>query len=251
MNILRVVNLKTLKLWQKFLLLGLAVAPAALVPFYYSYTEAQLGIDFAQTEVSGINPSHTVLKIMNALQRHRGLSANVLGGNLSLAAARSATEAEVSQNLAEMDARMRGVDDKLIVDAWGETKRTTVALMQAVSSRTIAVRASNDEHSRILGEYLALLDKTLDYYKLSLDPDSHIYFLIQATLVHLPATGEAFGQLRAYGTALLRAGAQTTTAADRAQIAGLVREGRSSYEKSSSFLRKAYRDAARKELDFS
>src|ERR1700674_5027423 len=123
MNIFRMAGLKTLKVWQKLVLLGVAVAPAALVPFYYSYTEAQSKIDFAQTEVRGLNPSHTLLKMMNALQRHRGLSANVLGGNTSLAALRSTTETEVSQDLAEMDVRMQGVDDKAMVDAWSEAKR--------------------------------------------------------------------------------------------------------------------------------
>src|SRR5258705_13181848 len=103
MNIFRMTGMKNLKVWQKLVLLGIAVAPAALVPFYYSYTEAQSKIDFARTEVRGINPSHTVLKIMNALQRHRGLSANVLGGNTSLAASRSTTEAEVAQHMAEME----------------------------------------------------------------------------------------------------------------------------------------------------
>jgi twitching motility protein PilJ len=245
MNIFRMTGLKNLKVWQKLVLLGIAVAPAALVPFYYSYTEAQSKIDFARTEVRGINPSHTVLKIMNALQRHRGLSANVLGGNTSLAASRSTTEAEVAQQMAEMDVRLQGLDDKPILDAWGETKRATGVLMQAVGNRTIAVGASNDEHSRILAECLALLDKTIDYYKLSQDPDAHTYFLVQATLVHLAATGESFGQMRAYGTALLRVGADAATDAELSRMAGLIREGRTNYERASSFLRKAFREAPR------
>jgi len=245
MNILRMAGLKTLKVWQKLVLLGVAVAPAALVPFYYSYTEAQLKIDFAQTEVRGLNPSHTVLKIMNALQRHRGLSANVLGGNKDLVALRSTTGTEVSGDLAEMDGRMKGIDNESIADAWREARRATVALLQAVSTQTIGVRGSNDEHTRILESYLVFLGQIVDYFKLSLDTDAHTSFLIQASLVHLPALGETFGQMRAYGTALLRAGAKVTTAADRAQMAGLTREGRGRREQADSFLRKTFREAPR------
>lgn len=245
MNALQIVSLKSFKLWQKFLLLGVIAMPAALVPFYLGYAEQQAAVDVAQTEVRGLDPSRTLLKIINALQRHRGLSANVLGGNKTLVAARSTTEAEVSQDLSEMNEQMKGIDDESTVDAWSEAKRATVALMLAVSNQTIEVGASNDEHTRILGDYLVLLDKTVDFYKLSLDPESHTYFLIQASLVHLPALGESFGQMRAYGTAILRAGAQTTTAADRDRMAGLIREGRGNYEKADSFLRKTFRAAPR------
>ena len=243
MNVLRFVNLKAMKLWQKFLLLGMIATPAALVPAYYSYTQFHATVTFLETEQRGVAPLRDMLETMHFVQQLRNLSASQLAGDNTMAAARATTIADINRQVGELEAQLQSVDDKGIIEAFGKLKRETAEIIQAVNNKTMDVTASNAEHTRIVHGYLTLSDKLLDHYQLSLDPDAYTYFLIQSVLVHLPNFGEPFHELRSLGTAMLREGKQVNTHAQDAQLAGLIRESHINYEKFDRDMNKMFRHA--------
>ena len=71
-----------MKLWQKFALLGALAVAAVSLPYVRFYETAQEGIDFAKDEIGGLAPTQSLTRILQALQQHRGLSAQVLGLSL-------------------------------------------------------------------------------------------------------------------------------------------------------------------------
>ena len=61
-----------LKLWQKFALLGIILAPAVAVPTYQFYAASQEDVEFAKTEERGLAPSLLLMKLVQLTQQHRG-----------------------------------------------------------------------------------------------------------------------------------------------------------------------------------
>ncbi|MEO6421607.1 MAG: hypothetical protein ABIR84_02685, partial [Candidatus Nitrotoga sp.] len=89
-NRLNVTFLTRMKLWQKFLLLGIVALPAAGVPAYLFLTQTTAAIQTAKLEAIGIEPAAKLLKVIQNTQQHRGLAAAFIGGNASVAADRAA-----------------------------------------------------------------------------------------------------------------------------------------------------------------
>ena len=96
--------LNQMRLWQKFLLLGLFVAIAVLLPYVQTMRTSQESIDFTLEEIAGVVPANAMVRVIQLAQQHRGLSASVLGGVTADAAARSAKEKEVDAALSVVEA---------------------------------------------------------------------------------------------------------------------------------------------------
>lgn len=249
MTIMKTNFLSRMRLWQKFALLGALVLVAVAAPYTQFFQSAQIGIDNAATEVSGIEPTQTALRMVQLAQQHRGLSALMLGGADDLNAARAAKQGEVEQALAVLDRQLAPLDARSVKDAWAAIKTDWKQVATGTSNRTTDVRNNFDRHSALIENMLVFLEALGDHYKMTLDPTAHTYFLVQASLLRLPDLTENFGKLRALGTGRLAeaqrmrtAGADpraAITAADRTQIASLVAAAKSSMRSAYSLIGKA------------
>ena len=245
----RVSFLSNMRLWQKFTLLGVLSLAAIAFPYTQFALSTQDKIEFTRTELSGIEPTQAAIRLLPLVQQHRGLSVTVLSGNESQGAARAAKQAEVDQAIAGLDQKLTGIEAKPVTTAWATLKQDWKAAAAVVTNRTTDSRRTFDEHTALVNKLLVFLDTLGDHFQLTLDPNAHTYFLVQAALIQLPALTEQFAQMRGLGSgrladaARLRAAgtdpAAAFTAADRAQIGNLISQANAVSQSAYRFVTKA------------
>jgi twitching motility protein PilJ len=241
--------LNQMRLWQKFLLLGLFVAIAVLLPYVQTMRTSQESIDFAQEEISGLVPANAIVKVIQLTQQHRGLSASVLGGITADAAERSAKEKEVYAALTAVEAAIAQDKRSSLKIPMSAIRPEWKALADSVTNGSTDVRKNFDAHVALIARLLLVLELTSDDYKLSLDPNSSTYFLIQAATVHLPTLTELISQGRAIGIGRLGEAKRlrdastdqsaAVTAADREKLSNILVSIRTSADNTYRFIEKA------------
>ena len=202
-NRLNITLLTRMKLWQKFLLLGIVALPAAGIPAYLFLSQTTAAIQTAKLEASGIAPTTKLLKLIQSTQQHRGLSAALIGGNISVAATRAAKEAEVTQAISAFDPLLKEINNAKQIDTWNKIKSNWTRISAETTNQHTDTRKSFADHSALVATELALLDLLADHYQLSFESDPGTYFLVQAALTDLPQVSESLGQTRAFGAARL------------------------------------------------
>jgi twitching motility protein PilJ len=209
-----------LLLWQKFVILGVIAVILVAVPFGLYWAEAQKTISAAKRETDGTAPAVALLNVVRLTQQHRGLSTLVLGGNVASVPNREAKRKEVSDAVAAMDAIVKTIPNRAIVDDWAAIKQRWQKLHSQVDQALIKAPQSFQEHSELIADSLDVLDKLSDHFGLSLDPEAETYFMIQAILYSNPALTETLGKMRALGAGIL---AQKQAAPGELQrLSGLV-----------------------------
>ncbi|PWB79767.1 MAG: hypothetical protein C3F08_05955 [Candidatus Methylomirabilota bacterium] len=201
-----------------FALVGLALVAAPLALYMRQSSRA---LQLARQERSGMVPVKTLLKLVQLLQQHRGLSSGVLEGRQTMETQRAAKQIETNKAVAAFDAIVRSdIRDATLIDEWRRAVDTWKGLARDVSSRSITSEESLTGHTALIADTLKLLDLILDYFDLSYTETGQDYHLIMALLVRLPTLTEFLGQARAHGTALLVQ--KRVTLADRTVLVGLL-----------------------------
>ncbi|MDQ7746931.1 methyl-accepting chemotaxis protein [Hydrogenophaga pseudoflava] len=212
--------LAQLRLAQKFLVLG---GIALLMMALPATVAVRDGLDVwraARSEAVGIEPAGHILKLVQLTQQHRGLSANLLGGNEALKGDREARQAAVDQLLPQAGQSLDGLGASALQAELVVIGQEWSALARAVSERSINGPQSFARHTALIERQLNLLEGVAEASGMSLDPHAHSYFLIQSVLVHLPRLTETLGQTRAQGSLTLARG--EVGMAQRAQLAALA-----------------------------
>jgi methyl-accepting chemotaxis protein len=207
-------------MWQKlaiFGLLGIALLMAPLAVFLVQSTK-EIGV--ARTEKAGLAPARTLLQVIQLTQQHRGLSANVLGGNTQMQAQRTAKQVEVEQAIGAFAATVKGEDNTRLASAVTSATESWKVLAQGVAARTIAGSESNSRHTSLIAGQLVILQEILSHYGLALDPDANGYYLMMALLAHQPNMIEVIGQARARGS--LHLAQQTISPEDRTALSVVI-----------------------------
>jgi hypothetical protein len=87
---LQFLALSRLRLWQKFALIGALVAILVSFPGYQFVVQTEGDIAFADSEIAGLVPSRSVVKLIQLAQQHRALAAEESAGNPDAAGKRAA-----------------------------------------------------------------------------------------------------------------------------------------------------------------
>lgn len=201
-----------------FGLVGLALVAAPLAMYMVQSSGA---IQSARLKLLGIAPSKALLRMVQVLQQHRGLSTNVLGGNTTMETQRAARQIETDKAVEAVDAMVKSdISDPAYTATWRKAVEAWRGLANGVSSRSITGQESFAKHTALIDENLKLLDLTLDYFGLSYDPSGNDYHLVMATLVHIPQLTEFLGQMRARGSQHLAS--KRIRLEDRNTVVGLI-----------------------------
>lgn len=199
-------RLRRIALWKKFTCLGLLCLAVILLPTFLYWKEVQKNLEFAAKEQQGLPQAQLILNIIQRTQQHRGLSARFLQDPRmlpreqrakaeDLEAAIFAYEVYLDKNLNEK----HKADFEYMVNYWHNIHRK-------VAHKHVNYTDSFEQHTALIYMQLQYLQSVVDYYQLSLDPDADGYFLIEASLMHLPELAEIMGQIRGYGVGLLTKG---------------------------------------------
>jgi methyl-accepting chemotaxis protein len=214
--------LERLPIGRKLLLLGAMVAIAVAIPLGLQLRQSNALLAATQSEAEGVAPARALMRLVQLAQQHRGLTAGWLGGNESFAADRRQRRQDVDQAIAAVDRELAARRYSAALTArWRDTAQAWTVLAADVDGRRLDAAAAMTRHSRLVAQYLRVLDMLLDDSGLVLDPEPHTYYLVTATLARLPAAAEKLAQTRGTGAALLAAG--QVDIEGRAALSGLVR----------------------------
>ncbi|WDZ97197.1 methyl-accepting chemotaxis protein [Herbaspirillum sp. WKF16] len=218
--------LANMMLWQKFALLGLLGVILFGVPtaLFVSGTEAV--ITSKKLEIAGVEPVRRLLRSVQLIQQHRGMSAVLLSGDESVAAARQAKAGEVDQALQALDEGLAAVqkDEPRVAQALRAQKDAWIQVRDAVAAKRIAGPASFAGHSAVVAGMFEINSRLQDYFRYTIDPDFDSTQLINAAFVAMPSLTEDLGRSRARGAGLLVKKEIRTE--DRLELAAMLERAR-------------------------
>lgn len=233
MNIL----LNRLLLWQKFALLALLGALLIAAPLSLYVLESDKSIEAANLEVRAIVPIQTVLKVVQLMQQHRGLSAMLLGGNIDAKGPRAAKQEEVSKAIDSMDAALKQLEAPVVASEIAPIKEEWTAIAAKLAQQSISAKDSFADHTALITKLLKVNEMLVDRFGLSVNPEFDTRNLIESTLIQSPQLTEELGRLRAKGAGLLAA--KSATADDRLDLRGRIDKINALYTITGTSLAKA------------
>ena len=193
--------LNRLRFPVKFALLGLIallVVGALLFQLAMSLRES---IVYAEKELEASERLPRVLKVIQLLQQHRGLSSGVLSGNEAMRPLLQKKTEEVVEAMKQGEAGLSGGVAQSASQRWKQVAQDWEALRSG--GLQLAQRESVVAHTRLVAKAMEALHDLGDDGGLSLDPSADSFYLIGGVLHSLPDVGERLGRLRALGTGVL------------------------------------------------
>lgn len=189
-----------LKLWQKLTILGALGVLMTLPPLVMYWRSSNADIQVARMELAGIVPSKALLQLVQFTQQHRGMSAGFLGGKEDLAAPRRQKQVQVDKEIVDTVGLLaRSIKNPEIIADLNQAVQRWETLARDVEKKSITGAESFKRHTALIAAYLDVLDRTVDYFGLSRDPNAEGHHLISAVLFHMPSLTENLGQARARG----------------------------------------------------
>ncbi|HUN92817.1 MAG TPA: HAMP domain-containing protein, partial [Burkholderiaceae bacterium] len=212
----------SLKLWQKFLVVGLLVAlPCAISTGMY-LREIGMQVDAASRELDGVAPVQAAVDLLDAVQQRRKAVALQGAGMAGQEAERKSRDAALAQQIAALDPSVAAAGDKVLAEHWSDFKDEAASLQKQLDSGSIAASDAFVRDSELAEGALDAIERLGDAYGLTLDPEAGSYFLVTATLLYVPREIESFAQLRGRGGVLL--GAHKVRESDRVLLQSFARE---------------------------
>ncbi len=230
------INLSSIKVWHKLLLLGIIAAVLCAVPTYFYIRGANKEIRDSLVEIKGLTPAIQVARLVQPLQTHRGLSAAVLSGDQSFSALRLAKAIEVTAALTNVRAALP-VTAAPLVKKLDTLEADWKSLGTALKDQAFPTEDSFNRHTKLVMMTITLLEDITDYFGLSLDPESSTYHLIIVAFHTLPRLTESMGRMRDIGTSIL--GIKQATTEERVTIASMLDRTRQDAEHSRAAIQKA------------
>ncbi|GEC95707.1 methyl-accepting chemotaxis protein [Zoogloea ramigera] len=193
--------LNRLRFPVKFALLGLIallVVGALLFQLAMSLRES---IVYAEKELEASERLPRVLKVIQLLQEHRGLSSGVLSGNEAMRPLLQKKTEEVVEAMKQGEAGLSGGVAQSASQRWKQVAQDWEVLR--TGGLQLTQRESVVAHTRLVAKAMEALHDLGDDGGLSLDPSADSFYLIGGVLHSLPDVGERLGRLRALGTGVL------------------------------------------------
>ncbi|WP_090791660.1 methyl-accepting chemotaxis protein [Paenibacillus sp. GP183] len=192
------VFLNSLKYSKKFVVVGLLIILPIAVTLYFLIVELNKGIIVADKERLGLQYNNAINKVLTSLQEDRRVSYLALSGDAAAKNQIKTVQSKVDQDMEQVNALEQQLNNQFDTSmTWPEIKGKWSDLKS--KSASLNEKTSFDLHTAIISDCLALISHVGDKSNLILDPDLDSYYLMDATLIRLPALVEEISQLRELG----------------------------------------------------
>ena len=199
--------LHRLSLAQKFMILGLLALVMVVFPATLYLRLAFQGAAQSERQVEGAQVLGEINGVIQSTQKHRGLSAGMLGGNAQLEQKRPATASALAQGYDKVDKALAAAAAAPQTAAqWMERRKEWTALEQGVAGKQLQAPESTRLHTELIDRLFLVGEGVLDGFGLSFDPRFDTHMLTQAALVKAMVLTEHMGQMRARGAMYLAQG---------------------------------------------
>ncbi|USA00600.1 HAMP domain-containing protein [Streptomyces lydicamycinicus] len=213
------------RIWHKLLAICIALMlPLGLATFYL-VDQQNSKIDFARTELSGVQYLRPVSALIQDLSDRRALLHGESTGEPVPRSRVAAADHAVSEGftaLTKVDRRLREPLRTTVSDlaAKGKAPLAPAALRHdwaQLSSAPSGARADVSRYNRLIGKLLALGSYVGDTSKLILDPDLDTYYTMAGLLLREPQMMNQLYQVAGTGDSILAQGGKSDS--DRVRIA--------------------------------
>jgi methyl-accepting chemotaxis protein len=209
-----------------YVLIAVFLIPMTLSTYQRAMYEKKNGLDFTQTERSGLEYFMPIRNLTERLQQHRGLSTQMLlPGDSASKESRAAKQKEIEADFAALEAvhAKYGKDltdrGETVGKQWEVYKTKIQAIFRDVSGLT--AEQSFVRHKEVLRDIMVhFLAEVGDTSNIALESNIDAYYLGQLALADsLPLT-EEMAEARGKGVLILNRADRTATAAEREELAG-------------------------------
>ena len=199
------------------LIIPLAVAVGLVV------NQQNQDIRFAQTERSGVTYLVPLSNLLQNVQKHRGASSGLLGGNRSFKQTVTDSAAATSAALTQLEAASKSGNNFALTADIAKVRSDWEALKGDVEQGNITPAQSFTLHTSLISEgVLGIINKVGNRSNLILDPSLDSFYTMNPLINVLPNLAEQIGQAR--GTTVRIAGAKTLTSEDNVNLQLLLRQ---------------------------
>ena len=201
--------MRNLRIWQKLVVMGavfmvpFAVATYTMLPWINT-----IGPEFARQEIRGLDYASPLQEFLQDMQQHRGLAAAWLSGDAAFKERLASKGADVQNDIKKVDEAAQRLDGALrLGKKWAALSAATGDLLG--KNRTLTADQSFEQHTKVIGDTIALIGDVGDASNLTLDPDLDSYYLMSVVVFQGPELTEVLAQARGLGSAIA-AGRQGT-----------------------------------------
>ena len=191
--------LNHLKLWQKLLLLVVAMAaPTALLGVFY-LSSANHEVSQARNEIEGARYAHRLGSVLAEVENHRSQLFALLTGDPHRAADVAASQARMKTLMARVDTVNASAGKALgVTGQWHAIEHGWAALVAGESKLTADQAVT--EHDALIGQLVRLGHEVSARSALNVDPSPQTAALIQVANRDVPGAFIAAGEVQWYAT---------------------------------------------------
>jgi len=184
---------------KKLILLGIINLIALMVVIFSIYVHQTKDIHTAKNELKGTVLIQPILRTIQSIQRHRGLSVGILGGDKELTAELQA-ETNILENTFK---RLKKHVPIMILSSqkWRALESEYQSIL--ISGLSWTKDENFSIHSHLVTELQEVMVNLADKHALTLDPEVSSYYLMLTTIHNMPLAMEQLGKMRAYGVGIL------------------------------------------------
>ncbi len=205
--------MNALSIRQRLIGLCLFICFIALIPLGLLIRSGLETIHFTRAEQNGVKPALILLKAVDQLQRHRGLSGPWLQGSDKTGPKLNESASQPAKLLQDYATQWQAAGfDTALSQTANQLSRQIAELDAKVQSRALNVDDSFAQHSQLVDQLLHLLFDSAGKSNLLFDPHDTTYLLIISGFQEGPRISELAARMRGLGTAYL--GDQGGNAAD-------------------------------------
>ena len=186
---------------MKFALIGVLALLTIAWLFWGLASQLRGNINASRAELAGMDMAEPLLKAVQQVQQHRGLSAMVIGGAPGVTERHAAKGRDTAAALATADGVLSGSTLPAVASEW----KPLQAEWNTVRDKSVSVSLAESRrlHTDLISHMLGVERRILDDAGLMLDTDADAFYLIDTTLRGLPDMLEQLGRVRALGAGVL------------------------------------------------
>ena len=209
--------LESLKMWQKFALVGLFVVVLFGLPLSLYVQWVSRDVNAAASEKAGASVLPMVAKSLQLAQRHAGLNTLVINGQSDMRSQRDATAQEMTAVMDQMTVAAHQVTDLRLEEAAAQLKQNWTSLLSEADR--MKVEDNRARHLALISQIYQLMDKTTDASELLLSNDPSTFFMATLATDSVIRLTEDIRKARALGLDVLTT--KSLSEKDRTKVAEL------------------------------
>jgi methyl-accepting chemotaxis protein len=226
--------IKSMKMWQKFSIVGAFVLLLFGLPFSLYLKTINAEVAFVAENRLGSESIPFAVKTILFAQKHRGLHSSVLNGAKELISARNQAGQDLSKALETLRSEMK---NRPTLDADNAVAQIHSQWQSLLASRDqLSAADSFAKHTEMVKKILLLVDKIADNSGLTFSPDGASYFLMLMTTDTIVNFNENIAVTRGLGASVLAKG--SLTAQERNTLIGRQSQIKTSIEKNRATMNK-------------